>query len=172
MKQAYGMAADGPTPQTVQFRGMQTDDISRISELEKECFPTPWTEDAFYNELVHNHFAHYIVMLWKDVVIGYAGMWTIMDEAHITNIALTGEYRGRKLGERMMMELMNRAAGHGMKRITLEVRVSNVIAQRLYEKFGFRAEGVRRGYYSDNGEDAIIMWAELPEQAESDSLGW
>jgi len=160
--EALGRTQEGPTPQTVVFRNMHTDDIGRISEIERECFPTPWTEEAFHNELVHNHFAHYIVMLWRGEIIGYAGLWTIMDEAHVTNIALREAYRGRKLGERMLRELFTSAVRRGMKRITLEVRVSNVVAQRLYEKFGFRAEGVRRGYYSDNGEDAIIMWADLP----------
>jgi ribosomal-protein-alanine N-acetyltransferase len=102
-------------------------------------------------------------MLWQEEVIGYAGMWTIMDEAHITNIAVTGAFRGRKLGERLLEELVMKAATKGMKRMTLEVRVSNTVAQGLYEKFGFRAEGVRRAYYSDNNEDALIMWADLPE---------
>lgn len=162
MREATGWTPEGPTPQTVQFRGMQVDDIGRICAIERECFSTPWTEEAFYNELVHNHFAHYVVMVWGGQIIGYAGVWTIMDEAHVTNIAVSGPYRGRKLGERLLHELFRFAAARGMKRITLEVRVSNTIAQRLYEKFGFRAEGVRRKYYSDNGEDAIIMWADLP----------
>lgn len=151
-----------PTPETVQFREMRLSDIARICEIERECFPAPWTAEAFRNELLYNQFAHYVVMLWRDVVIGYAGMWTIMDEAHVTNIALIARYRGRKLGDRLLREILARAAARGMKRITLEVRVSNHIAQRLYEKYGFRAEGVRPGYYTDNGEDALIMWADLP----------
>jgi len=159
---------EGPTPETVRFREMRLDDIARICEIERECFPAPWTEDAFRNELMFNQFAHYVVMLWQDTVIGYAGMWTILDEAHVTNIALIGCYRGRKLGDRLLRELLSRAAARGMKRITLEVRVSNEIARRLYEKYGFRAHGVRHGYYTDNGEDALIMWADLPpaDQAE------
>lgn len=151
-----------PTPATVRFREMILGDIPRICEIERECFPVPWTAGAFRNELLHNQFAHYVVMLWRDEVIGYGGMWTIMDEAHVTNIALIGRYRGRKLGDRLLRELLVRAAARGMKRITLEVRVSNTIAQRLYRKYGFRAEGVRPGYYTDNGEDALIMWADLP----------
>jgi [ribosomal protein S18]-alanine N-acetyltransferase len=162
MREAFRRTMSGPMPETVKIRGMLTSDIARIGEIEKECFTTPWTEEAFYNELMHNHFAHYVVMEWNDLIIGYAGLWTILDEAHVTNIAIIEAYRGRKLGDRLMMELMSLAMVRGMKRITLEVRVSNTVAQRLYEKYGFYPEGVRRGYYSDNGEDAIIMWADLP----------
>lgn len=85
-----------------------------------------------------------------------------MDEAHITNIAVRQAYRGRKLGERLLDELMRTAAYLGMERMTLEVRVSNLVAQRLYEKKGFESAGIRKGYYSDNMEDAMIMWANLP----------
>mgnify|MGYP000610356313 CR=1 FL=1 len=163
MKQAYTNQSAGPATHSVTFRAMQVDDIEQICLIEEACFPTPWTADAFRNELEHNNFARYVVMTWNNSIIGYAGMWTILDEAHITNIAVVEQYRGRKLGERLLRELVVQAMGYGMTRMTLEVRTSNYTAQRLYEKFGFRAEGLRRAYYSDNGEDAIIMWAELPE---------
>ncbi len=163
MGELIGSAAFGPTPDSVIIRRMVTEDIPQIGELERECFTTPWTEEAFYNELVHNHFATYVVVVWNDRIIGYGGLWTILDEAHVTNVAIAEAYRGRKLGEKLLMELMRVAMARGMRRITLEVRVSNAIAQRLYEKFGFYPEGVRKGYYSDNQEDAIIMWADLPE---------
>lgn len=162
MRQAHHNQSAGPAPHNVMFRAMQVGDIEQICLIEIACFPTPWTADAFLNELEHNHFARYVVMIWNDMIIGYAGMWTILDEAHITNIAVLEEYRGRKLGERLLRELVVQAMGYGMRRMTLEVRTSNYTAQRLYEKFGFQAEGKRRAYYSDNGEDAIIMWAELP----------
>jgi len=155
-------AAHLPTPETVGFRRMTLEDIDTIVDIEKECFTVPWTRDAFYNELMYNQFAHYFVMLWQGDIIGYGGLWTIVDEAHVTNIGLRRAYRGRKLGERLLAELVAFASSRGMKRMTLEVRISNVPAQRLYEKFGFRVEGVRRGYYSDNGEDALIMWTDLP----------
>ncbi|MEC0264293.1 ribosomal protein S18-alanine N-acetyltransferase, partial [Paenibacillus anseongense] len=98
------------------------------------------------------------------------GMWLIMEEAHVTNIAVRDSYRGRKLGERLMRELMKTAAFLGAIRMTLEVRASNYVAQNLYEKVGFRSVGVRRGYYTDNREDAVIMWADLPKRRK-DSLG-
>ncbi|WP_151733116.1 ribosomal protein S18-alanine N-acetyltransferase [Paenibacillus tengchongensis] len=151
-------------PQTgLVFRLMKLEDIPHILVIEHEAFTMPWTEEAFRNELTHNHFAKYMVMELEGQIIGYAGMWAIVDEAHVTNIALLEEYRGRKWGERLLDELMRTAAFLGMKSITLEVRVSNTIAQNLYRKKGFRPAGTRKGYYSDNREDALIMWADLPE---------
>lgn len=147
---------------TLQFRLMTLSDIPDVMVIEHEAFTLPWTEEAFRNELTHNHFAKYMVMEIDGTAIGYAGMWTIMDEAHITNIAVRQAYRGRKLGERLLDELMRTAAYLGMERMTLEVRVSNLVAQRLYEKKGFESAGIRKGYYSDNMEDAMIMWANLP----------
>lgn len=146
------------------FRMMQLEDIPAIAALERESFALPWTEEAFRNELLQNHFARYMVMECDGVIIGYGGMWTIVDEAHITNIAVRPAYRGRKLGERLLREMMKTAAFLGMRRMTLEVRVSNTIAQNLYAKFGFAPSGVRKRYYSDNNEDALIMWADLPGQ--------
>lgn len=144
------------------FRPMKPDDIGIICEIEREAFPTPWTPGAFQNELNNNHFAHYVVMEVEGSIAGYAGMWVIMDEAHVTNIAVRLKYRGMKLGERLLSELRRKAAKHGAKRMTLEVRVTNRIAQNLYEKLGFRSVGVRKGYYTDNNEDALIMWADIP----------
>jgi hypothetical protein len=89
-------------------------------------------------------------------------MWVLLDEAHVTNIAVREAFRGRGLGERLFREMMAVARMQGAKRMTLEVRVSNERAQRLYRKLGFEPSGVRPGYYTDNGEDALIMWADLP----------
>ncbi|HEY2493145.1 MAG TPA: ribosomal protein S18-alanine N-acetyltransferase [Paenibacillus sp.] len=143
------------------FRPMKLADIPNIMIIEQEAFTLPWTEDAFHNELTNNLFAKYIVLENNGEPIGYAGMWTIVDEAHVTNIALLEAYRGRKLGGLLLEELMNTASQIGMLRITLEVRVSNMIAQKLYERKGFTSVGIRKGYYSDNHEDAMIMWADL-----------
>jgi ribosomal-protein-alanine N-acetyltransferase len=146
---------------------MRQEDIEAICEIEQEAFTTPWTPGAFHNELTNNHFAHYIVMECGDRIAGYGGMWLIMEEAHVTNVAVQADYRGRKLGERLMRELQRTAAFLGAVRMTLEVRVSNHIAQSLYEKLGFKSVGLRRGYYTDNGENAVIMWADLPKYRES-----
>jgi [ribosomal protein S18]-alanine N-acetyltransferase len=122
---------------TVTFRQMELDDINDVLEIENASFATPWSREAFFNELMNNHFASYLVMVENDKVIGYCGMWLIIDEAHITNIAILPDYRGRKLGEALMVQVKKHASQHGAGRMTLEVRVSNTIAQSLYRKHVF-----------------------------------
>ncbi|MFC4766879.1 ribosomal protein S18-alanine N-acetyltransferase [Effusibacillus consociatus] len=152
------------------YRRMQLSDIDRILEIEHRSFSAPWSRAAFEGELTRNHFAKYIVVEIDGVVAGYAGMWIIIDEAHITNIAIDPAYRGRKLGENLLRQMMMVAVWNGADRMTLEVRVSNKTAQSLYQKLGFIKYGIRKGYYSDNGEDAIIMWANLdPKRYERDT---
>jgi [ribosomal protein S18]-alanine N-acetyltransferase len=153
----------------LEFRSMRYEDIPYVCEIEEEAFSTPWTSGAFHNELTHNQFAHYMILDIGGEVAGYGGMWLIMDEAHVTNIAIRDMYRGRKLGKRLLQELMRTASFLGAKRMTLEVRASNHIAQSLYEKLGFTSAGIRKGYYTDNREDAIIMWTDLP-RSERDGL--
>lgn len=136
---------------------MQADHLSEVISIEQESFPTPWSRYAFYGELL-NDFALYIVAIYKDKVVGYAGMWLIIDEAHITNLAVHPDYRQRGIGRSLMRELENKAVIHGAGSMTLEVRPSNDIAKGLYSSMGFFQEGRRRGYYSDTGEDALIMW--------------
>jgi ribosomal-protein-alanine N-acetyltransferase len=146
----------------LEFRSMRYEDIPHVCEIEQEAFTTPWTSGAFHNELTNNQFAHYMILDINGEVAGYGGMWLIMDEAHVTNIAIRDTYRGQKLGKRLLQELMRTASFLGAKRMTLEVRASNHIAQSLYDKLGFASAGIRRGYYTDNREDAIIMWTDLP----------
>lgn len=147
----------------LEFRSMTVQDIPHVVEIEQESFTTPWSSQAFMNELTNNHFAQYIILEHDGEVAGYGGMWIIMDEAHVTNIAIKSKYRGRKWGERLLIELQNSAAFLGAVKMTLEVRKSNQIAQRLYEKHGFRSVGIRPKYYTDNNEDALIMWVNLPK---------
>lgn len=147
---------------TLEFRRMTLDDVSRILEIEHKSFTLPWSEEAFTLELTQNHFAKYVVAVADGVVIGYGGTWVIIDEAHITNVAVHPDFRGHGIGELLMQQLMALAISYGAERMTLEVRVSNTVAINLYEKMGFLSHGIRKGYYTDNNEDAIIMWAELP----------
>ncbi|USB34034.1 ribosomal protein S18-alanine N-acetyltransferase [Paenibacillus sp. YPG26] len=147
----------------IRFRPMTLEDIPDVMIIEHESFTLPWTENAFHSEMTQNHFAKYIIMEKDGVPIGYAGMWTVVDEAHVTNIAVRSAYRGQHLGERLMREMMLLAGRIGMTRMTLEARVSNTVAQSLYGKLGFRPVGLRKGYYSDNQEDALIMWCDLPD---------
>ncbi|MBN2980245.1 MULTISPECIES: ribosomal protein S18-alanine N-acetyltransferase [Cohnella] len=150
-----------PEPGEFRFRAMTIEDIGTIVEIEQETFAAPWTEEAFRNELTSNMFAKYMVMEKSGTVLGYGGMWVIVDEAHVTNIAIREQYQGQGHGKRLLRELMKTAHWFGAQRMTLEVRVSNERAQRLYRQFGFAPSGIRPGYYSDNREDALIMWADL-----------
>lgn len=154
------------------FRSMTLSDVGTIVEIERESFTAPWSEDAFRNELMNNMFAKYMVMEQDGRILGYGGMWMIVDEAHVTNIAIREAYRGQGLGKRLLQELMRTAQWLGAVRMTLEVRVTNEIAKSLYERMGFVASGIRPNYYSDNMEDALIMWAELaPEGANEETAG-
>lgn len=142
------------------IRPMTAADIDEVLEIERLCFPTPWSREAFRIEIEQNRCAHYFVAVCQDKIVGYGGMWVIIDEAHITNVAVHPSYRGRGIGEAIMRSLIEAAISLGAARMTLEVRVSNKIAQNLYEKLGFRAVGIRKRYYSNNNEDALIMWNE------------
>ncbi|TVY01100.1 ribosomal protein S18-alanine N-acetyltransferase [Cohnella terricola] len=149
------------------YRLMNLNDVPTIVDIEREVFTAPWSEEAFRNELTHNLFAKYMVMEHEEAVIGYGGMWLIIDEAHVTNIAIREPYQGRGYGRSLLREMMKTARFLGARRMTLEVRVTNERAQSLYRKMGFAPSGVRPNYYSDNLEDALIMWAELgPEYTE------
>lgn len=146
---------------TITFRKMTVEDLDDVIEVEIHSFATPWSREAFYNELTKNQFAHYLVAEVDEKVVGYCGVWIIVDEAHITNIALLPDYRGMKLGESLMGRIIEIVRESGAIRITLEVRVSNEIAQNLYRKFGFEEGALRKQYYTDNMEDALVMWVNL-----------
>jgi [ribosomal protein S18]-alanine N-acetyltransferase len=143
------------------FRYMREEDLDQILEVEHASFTTPWSREAFYNELYNNKFAVYLVLEKDHVVIGYCGVWIVIDEAHVTNVAILPQYRGRKLGEAMLSKLMSIAREKGARSMTLEVRVTNHVAQSLYRKLGFQNGGIRKNYYSDNQEDALVMWVNL-----------
>ncbi|MDQ0157721.1 ribosomal protein S18-alanine N-acetyltransferase [Robertmurraya andreesenii] len=143
------------------FRTMNEKDIDQILEIEHASFTTPWSRESFENELRKNQYAHYTVLEDEEGVFGYCGMWIIIDEAHITNIALLPKYRGKKLGEALLKKVMEIARGKGAKTMTLEVRISNDIAQSLYRKLGFQNGGIRKNYYTDDHEDALVMWVNL-----------
>ncbi|GBG55557.1 ribosomal-protein-alanine acetyltransferase [Sporomusaceae bacterium FL31] len=143
------------------IRDMRAEDVSGVLEVEQECFTLPWSRKAFEAELDDNDLAHYLVMEDEGRIIGYAGVWIVLDEAHVTNIAISQSYRRRGLGERLLIELIRSAKQYGALSMTLEVRVTNSAAQKLYEKLGFVKRGIRRQYYSDTKEDALIMWLDF-----------
>jgi len=139
---------------------MLKSDLDTVMDIENKCFSVPWTREALLLEIDKNRFARYLVAELDGIVMGYGGMWMIMDEAHITNIAVHPDHRGKGYGNFIVEGLIATAKKDGIIRLTLEVRRSNVVAQNLYKKYGFIFCGVRPGYYQDNQEDAIIMWKE------------
>ncbi len=144
--------------ESIIVRKMKLTDIDSVVDIEKSSFPIPWTRGTFIAELKMNKLARYYVVEFRGKVVGYGGVWLIMDEAHITNIAIHPEYRGKGIGKRLVEGLIEEVLKINIHRITLEVRRSNTAAQALYKKLGFVPCGVRPEYYQDNREDAIIMW--------------
>ncbi len=150
---------------------MTEDDVEAVHAIEVECFPTPWSKAAFYREVTENACARYVVIREDGVPIAYAGVWFVLDEGHITNIAVRGDRRGMGYGEMVTRAMIQLAADSGMNWMTLEVRRSNIAAQNLYHKIGFIDVGYRKRYY-ENSEDALVMALEqLPEgNPENDPL--
>lgn len=145
-------------------RMMKVSDIDMVHKVEVDSFSDPWTKNAFKREM-KNNMARYIVCVdsvdGNEVVIGYIGSWYIIDEAHINNVAISPDYRGKGYGRQMMEYFIDMCRKDMINAITLEVRRSNEVAQNLYKSMGFVPAGVRKEYYSDNREDAIIMWKQM-----------
>jgi [ribosomal protein S18]-alanine N-acetyltransferase len=157
MKMELDRPAQRPSRFTIQ--PMTTADIAAVTRIERASFTTIWPSDAFYNELSTNKLAHYFVGRYEDRVVAYGGVWVILEDSHVTTLAVDPEYRGRRFGEVLLLRLIDEAIERGAAWITLEVRESNVVAQRLYRKYGFTTVTMRSGYYSDDNESALIMWA-------------
>ncbi|NMB33294.1 MAG: ribosomal protein S18-alanine N-acetyltransferase [Clostridium sp.] len=139
---------------------MRLKDIDGVMVVEKLSFTIPWSRNALIEEVSKNTFARYIIAKANERVVGYAGMWKICDECHITNVAVHPEYRGLGIGGQLLKNLILLAEEEGARAMTLEVRKNNNAAQNLYKKYGFVAAGLRKAYYADNNEDAVIMWKE------------
>jgi ribosomal-protein-alanine N-acetyltransferase len=139
---------------------MRLDDLPAIQVIERAAFSAPWPANAYRTELETNKLAHYLVVRVGAEIAGFAGLWLMVDEAHITTFAIAPAWRRNHLGERLLVAILDIALDRQATEATLEVRLSNLPARRLYEKFGFRPVGVRPRYYSDNNEDALIMTTE------------
>jgi ribosomal-protein-alanine N-acetyltransferase len=131
--------------------------VDAVAEIDRLSNGAPWSVDSFRRELSNTQ-AHYYVATDGTMVVGFAGFWTLVDEAHVTTIAVHPEGRGKGIGKALMAQLLADSASLGMSCATLEVRVSNEAAIKLYESLGFQNSGVRKNYYPDNREDAVIMW--------------
>ncbi|SHH36519.1 ribosomal-protein-alanine N-acetyltransferase [Sporanaerobacter acetigenes DSM 13106] len=139
-------------------RPMLEKDIDEVLDIEKTSFATPWPKEAFTLEITKNMLAKYVVAEIQGKVVGYGGIWLIIDEGHVTNIAVHEKYRGLGVGNKIMEGLIDICRDRNIVAMTLEVRKTNEVAKSLYDKYGFKEYGIRPGYYSDNNEDAIIMW--------------
>jgi ribosomal-protein-alanine N-acetyltransferase len=145
---------------TIEVSHLTLDDVDDVMVVEKLSFSIPWSKQAFLEEVTNNKNARYIIAKVNGITVGYAGLWKVFDEGHITNVAVHPEYRRSGVVFVLIEGLIEMAIKEDIARMTLEVRTSNIAAQNLYLKFGFKVEGFRKEYYADNKEDAIIMWKE------------
>ena len=139
------------------FERLKESHVKAIHAIEAISQPSPWSERAFLNELTNPHSLFLVVMLGKDV-IGYGGVWNLIDEAHVTTMMIAPEQRGNKYGKNLICELLIQSIEAGMTCATLEVRASNEVAIKLYEGIGFGRVALRKRYDPDNQEDAVVMW--------------
>ena len=144
------------------IRPIRKEDISQIAEIEKLCFAMPWSEESIRKDVEENVVACWLVVDdGEGRVIAYAAMWFVLDEAHVCNVAVHPDYRGRGLGKMIFGALVETAKKNSMSLMELEVRRSNIVAQNLYHSFGFIDVGYRKRYYEDNKEDALLMFKEF-----------
>ena len=146
------------------IRQAEEKDILQIEEIEKKSFKTPWSYESIHHDIMENHLAFYVVGEIDGRVCGYMGIWNIVDEGHVTNVAVDPELRLKGIGAAILDVMLEVTEQAGIVRHTLEVRESNAAAIHLYESRGFKNVGIRKGYYEDDGEDAIIMWREKNEE--------
>ena len=149
------------TPETrLQYGRLHEHYLPEIMEIEKEAYPEPWTIGMFREEMRSTR-SYFFLAFASHRLVGYAGFWLVLDEAHITSLTVAQEFRSHGYGREQLNHLFAVGEEHGVKTYTLEVRVSNDRARKLYESEGFRAVGVRKGYYSSTREDAIVMIKEV-----------
>ncbi|PKR76534.1 ribosomal-protein-alanine N-acetyltransferase [Halalkalibacillus sediminis] len=140
---------------------MTVEDLDEIFEIETASFRSPWKKKDFFFDLTENLFSHYLVLEKEGRLIGYCGVWIVLESAQITNIAILPEERGHNYGEFLFDKVLELSKREGATELTLEVRESNLVAQNLYEKLGLKIVGRREKYYKNDGEDALVMWVKL-----------
>jgi ribosomal-protein-alanine N-acetyltransferase len=153
-------------PVPVHLVPMRRRHLRSILRIESQVYPQPWSLSLFLGELGLRGSRYYVVARIDGVVVGYAGLMTSLDEAHVTTIAVDPAWQRHRVGSRLLINLTRAALARGARHMTLEVRVSNGAAQHMYRRFGFETEGVRKNYYAESKEDALIMWAHLIDSPE------
>lgn len=148
---------------------MREEDLDQVLAIERSSYAVPWTRGIFQQELRNKQSAFYITARSEKKIVGYGGLWLIWKEGHITNITVDQRFRRRGIGSLLLIKLIELARGEGVKLVTLEVRVSNIAAVKLYESFAFKKVGKRKGYYMDNNEDALIMHCQA---IQDDEMAW
>lgn len=143
------------------IRRAEERDIGAIEEIEQQCFSVPWTYESLRHDILENKLSFYIVAEVGERVCGYVGIWKILDEGHITNVAVSPDFRRKHIASGLLDVLVETCCQAGIEHFTLEVRAGNEAAKRLYAAKGFVEAGIRKGYYEDNGEDAVIMWKNM-----------
>ncbi|HKE99167.1 MAG TPA: ribosomal protein S18-alanine N-acetyltransferase [Actinomycetes bacterium] len=152
---------DGPLPPLpIELLPMRRRHLGQVLDIERRVYPRPWTMALFLSEIVQRSTRFYVVARSSRRVVGYGGLMAFGDEAHITNVAVDPDHHRRKVASRVMYALVTEARRRDATACTLEVRVANHKAQHLYQQFGFAPVGIRKNYYAETGEDALIMWAE------------
>ncbi len=152
--------SDGPAPVglTVTVSPMRGRHLRHVLAIETQVYPRPWSARLFQDELDRSGRV-YLVARIGPTVVGYAGLLMIADDGHVATVAVDPAWRRHGIATRLLLELVRRSVDVGANQLTLEVRMSNIGAQELYRRFGFAPAGARKGYYGDNGEDALVMWA-------------
>ncbi|MBT9174741.1 MAG: Ribosomal-protein-alanine acetyltransferase [candidate division WS2 bacterium] len=144
----------------IEIKPMTVEVLNEVLEIEKQSYPNPWSYYSFYSEITSNKISYYVTSNYEGKIIGYAGMWVIIDEGHITNIAVASHWRRRGVGEKLLRHLIATCEKCNVKTITLEVREKNEPALSLYQKYGFEVKGVRKNHYPETAESSLIMWLE------------
>jgi ribosomal-protein-alanine N-acetyltransferase len=158
-----------PEQQAIRFATLQEEHLDAIMDIEVEAYPEPWTRGMFDEEYRSPRSHFYVVFLGHEMT-GYGGFWLVLDEAHITSVTVAKPMRGRGYGRALTEFLLDRAVAARVRMATLEVRASNVPAQKLYLSLGFRSVGLRKGYYPKDGEDAVVMLKELDASSDWTSV--
>ena len=149
------------TEADISFARLSIEHLDQLMQIEEISFSRPWSRESYAHELSENQFAYYYGCFHQGELVAFAGFWFVIDEGHVANIAVLPEWRGKHIGELLMRQLIAVCSGLGGKRMTLEVRESNTAAVSLYEKLGFKQQGLRKDYYDLPTENAVIMWLHM-----------